>query len=51
MNLIFAGFFYAEIALILKYRFPLMFKAVYVCVDLHIEVINATNLKYFVFRM
>jgi hypothetical protein len=28
-----------------------MFKAVYVCVDIHIEVINEINLKYFICRL
>lgn len=51
MNLIFAGFFNAEISLILKYRSCLMLKAVYVCVDINIEVINEFNLKYFIRRL
>jgi len=51
MNLIFAGFFYAEIFLILKYMSCLMLKAVYVCVDINIEVINEINLKCFICRL
>lgn len=44
----FCRFFYAEIFLILKYRSCLMLKAVYVCVDINIEVIDEINLKYFI---
>jgi len=47
----FRVFFYAEIFLMLKYRSHLMLKAVYVCVDMHIEVISEINLKYFICRL